>query len=72
MENSSTGAWPFQGDYTLTMREDQVSESQNFLNWMLSESGQENFDEIGFVRLDPFSRVMSGDRVGLNLRNILE
>ena len=71
VENSSTGAWPFQGDYTLTMRGDQVAESRNFINWMLSEAGQENFDEIGFVRLDPFSRVMSGDRVGLNLRDIL-
>ena len=32
VENSSTGAWPFQGDYTLTMREDQVAESRNFIN----------------------------------------
>ena len=71
VENSSSGAWPFQGDYVLTMREDQVADSRNFINWMLSESGQENFDEIGFVRLDPFSRVMSGDRVGLDLRGIL-
>jgi len=71
VENSSTGAWPFQGDYFLTLREDQVDDSRNFINWMLSEAGQENFDEIGFVRLDPFSRVMSGDRVGLDLRGIL-
>ena len=42
-----------------------------FINWMLSEAGQENFDEIGFVRLDPFARVMAGDRVGLDLRSIL-
>ena len=71
VENSSTGAWPAQDDYYLTMRYDQVPQAQNFVNWMLSEAGQENFDEIGFVRLDPFSRVQSGDRVGLDLRGIL-
>ena len=69
--NSSTGQWPFQDNYYLTMREDSISDSRNFVEWMLSETGKENFDEIGFVGLDPFARVLSGDRVGLDLRNIL-
>ena len=69
--NSSVGDWPFQDDYYLTMRQDSVGDVRNFINWMLSESGQDNFDEIGFVRLDPFARVLAGDRVGLDLRGIL-
>ena len=71
VSNSSNGDWPFQDDYYLTMREDSVDAARGFINWMLSEAGQENFDEIGFVRLDPFARVMAGDRVGLDLRSIL-
>ena len=71
VESSRNGTWPFQDNYYLTMRVDQVSESRDFMDWMLSESGQENFDDIGFVSMDPFSRVESGDRVGLNLREIL-
>ncbi|MEE2759107.1 MAG: hypothetical protein VYA86_03915, partial [Candidatus Thermoplasmatota archaeon] len=69
--NSSSGIWPFQDNYYLTMREDSVSEARPFLDWMLSEVGQDNFDQKGFVRLDPYARVLSGDRVGLDLRSIL-
>ena len=69
--NSSTGVWPFQDDYRLVIRADQLEELRPFLSWMLSEEGQANFDEIGFVRLDPFSRVGAGDRIGIDLRHIL-
>ena len=69
--NSSTGVWPFQDDYRLVIRADELDELRPFLTWMLSEQGQSNFDEIGFVRLDPFSRVEAGDRIGINLRHIL-
>tara|TARA_Y100001968_G_scaffold235519_1_gene218689 strand:+ start:985 stop:4962 length:3978 start_codon:yes stop_codon:yes gene_type:complete len=71
VENSSSGDWPFQDDYYLTMREDSISEARGFVEWMLSEAGQDNFDEKGFARLDPYARVLSGDRVGLDLRSIL-
>ena len=71
VEESRNGTWPFQDNYYLTVREDQVNESRDFITWMLSESGQENFDEIGFVSMDPFSRVASGDRIGVDLRHIL-
>ena len=70
-ENSSMGVWPFQDDYRLVIRADQLDVLRPFLSWMLSEEGQDNFDEIGFVRLDPFSRVEAGDRIGINLRHIL-
>jgi len=71
LANSTNGIWPFQDDYRLVIREDQLVEIRPFLEWMLSEEGQENFDEIGFVRLDNYSRVLSGDRIGINMRNIL-
>ena len=70
-ENSTTGVWPFQDDYRLVIREDAVDELRPFLSWMLSEEGQDNFDEIGFVRLDPQARVHAGDRIGINLRHLL-
>ena len=69
--NSTSGVWPFQDDYRLTINEEDLDELRPFLAWMLSEEGQDNFDEIGFVRLDPFSRVEAGDRIGINLRHLL-
>ncbi|MEE2812175.1 MAG: hypothetical protein VX627_04010 [Candidatus Thermoplasmatota archaeon] len=69
--NSSTGIWPFQDDYRLVIREDSLDLLRPFLAWMLSEEGQDNFDEIGFIRMDPLSRVLAGDRIGINMRNIL-
>jgi len=71
VENSTSGVWPFQDDYRLVIREDKLDVLRPFLSWMLSEEGQDNFDEIGFVRLDPFSRVMAGDRIGIDLRHLL-
>ena len=71
VNNSSMGIWPLQDDYRLVIREDQLEELRPFLAWMLSEEGQDNFDEIGFVRMDPLSRVEAGDRIGINLRHLL-
>ena len=71
VENSTTGVWPFQDDYRLVINEEDLDILRPFLSWMLSEEGQDNFDEIGFVRLDPFSRVMAADRIGVNLRHLL-
>ncbi|MEE3083543.1 MAG: hypothetical protein VX320_05625, partial [Candidatus Thermoplasmatota archaeon] len=71
VENSSNGLWPFQDDYRLVIREDDLDKLRPFLTWMLSEEGQDNFDNIGFVRLDPLARVLAGDRIGIDLRNIL-
>ena len=71
VENSSSGLWPFQDDYRLVIREDHLESLRPFLAWMLSEEGQDNFDEIGFVRMDPLSRVHAGDRIGINLRHLL-
>ena len=71
VENSTIGLWPFQDDYRLTINEDDLDILRPFLAWMLSEEGQDNFDEIGFVRLDPLSRVHAGDRIGINLRHLL-
>ena len=71
VENSSNGLWPFQDDYRLVIREDNLDILRPFISWMLSEAGQENFDNIGFVRLDDYSRVLAGDRIGIDLRGIL-
>jgi ABC-type phosphate transport system substrate-binding protein len=71
VENSTSGVWPFQDDYRLVIREDDLDILRPFLAWMLSEEGQDNFDEIGFVRMDSLSRVHAGDRIGINLRHLL-
>jgi len=71
VENSSSGLWPFQDDYRLVFREADLDLVRDFVAWMLSEEGQDNFDESGFVRMDPYSRVLSYDRIGINMRSIL-
>ncbi|GIS44900.1 MAG: hypothetical protein Ct9H90mP16_19700 [Candidatus Poseidoniales archaeon] len=50
---SSNGDWPFQDDYYLTMREDTVDAARGFINWMLSEAGQENFEKLASFDLIP-------------------
>jgi WD40 repeat protein/ABC-type phosphate transport system substrate-binding protein len=71
VNNSREGVWPFQDDYRLVIREEELPLVSDFVEWMLSEEGQDNFDEIGFVRLSPEARVAAGDRIGINLRHIL-
>ena len=69
--NSMNDTWPFQDDYRLTLRADELPSVRNFAAWMLTEEGQDNFDEIGFVRMNPYSRVLAADRIGIDMRSIL-
>ena len=71
VDNSTNGTWPFQDDYRLTLREEELSSVSGFAAWMLTEEGQDNFDEIGFVRLDPYSRALAGYRIGIDMSSIL-
>ena len=71
VEEAKNGTWPFQDDYRLVTRADDLVRTRGFIAWMLDEAGQQNFDEIGFVRLSPHARVLAADRIGIDMRHIL-
>ena len=69
--NSSNGTYPAQADYLLSLNEADLAKFYDFLNWMLSDSAQNLWHDIGFVRLGILSRVEAWARLGVNASHLL-
>jgi len=70
-ENSSNGTWPVQDDYMFVINKEQLADRLNLLDWMLTDSAQDQWDDIGFVRMSLLDRVHSWARIGIDMKHLL-
>nr|AIF19868.1 WD40 repeat-containing protein [uncultured marine group II/III euryarchaeote KM3_87_G11] len=71
INNSSLGSWPVQDDYIAMVGHSKVDHFFSLLTWLLSTEAQDEWSDMGFVRLGHFARVMSWARIGVDGTHIL-
>ena len=70
-DNSSEGIYPAQSDYKFIINYDELDDKFSLLDWLLTDVGQEQWDSMGFVRLDILARVQSWARIGVDATSLL-
>jgi WD40 repeat protein len=70
-DNSSNGSWPVQDDYVFIVNSDHTEDRFTLLNWLLSTTAQDQWENMGFVRLGPLALVHSWARIGVDATHIL-
>ena len=70
-DNSSNGSYAAQADYTMFLDSSRQNEYIHFLNWLLEDGGQDQWHDIGFVRLGILARVQAWKRIGLDMEHLL-
>ena len=68
---SENGTWPVQDDHHLIIDSAELQERLQLLEWMLNDTAQTEWDEMGFVRLGLYTRVLAWARIGVDARYLL-
>ena len=69
--NSSEGIYPAQSDYKFIINYAELDDKFALLDWLLTDDGQDQWDAMGFVRLNTLARVQSWERIGVDATYLL-
>ena len=71
MNNSRSGDWPLQTDMRAFMSTGSLTKNLNFLKYLLTDVGQQEWELAGFVGLGPWDLYSSWAKLGVNMIHLL-
>ena len=70
-ENVTDNSWPVKSYLRALVHADDLADKMNFVNWALTEPAQMALDNAGYNRLSIHDRVLSWERIGVNMTYLL-
>jgi WD40 repeat protein len=71
LNNSRSGEWPLQTDMRAFMSTESLPKNLNFLKYLLTDIGQQEWELAGFVGLGPWDLYSSWAKLGVNMIHLL-
>ena len=68
---SVSGEWPLQTNMRAFIALSSIAKNYDFLTYLLTETGQLKWEQMGFTRLSPYDLYLSWMRLGVDMSHIL-